>query len=439
MSNQFYRLYGKRMFDLTLSVTALAVLSPVLAVTAILIRIFLGAPVLFRQERPGFRSRVFQICKFRSMTDARDSNGELLDDALRHTAFGRFLRSSSIDELPELWNVAKGQMSLVGPRPLRTHFLPFYSREQARRHDVTPGITGWAQVNGRNQLSWEDRFACDVWYVDNMSFWLDLKILWMTVIAVFSRDAIDAEDGGEFPDFTGTKEVIDNRSTEEESTVLPISSYGGELQQLPVTDHSKSENALLALEGGTPVRTGPLSPWPSFDEELVEAAANVLRSNKVNYWTGEECKLFEQEYAAAIGVRHAIALTNGTVALELALYGLGIGPGDEVIVPSRTFIASASCTVMRGATPVVADVDSESQTLTVETIRSVITPRTKAIVAVHLAGWPCDLDPILELAHQHGIKVIEDCAQAHHAMYKGRHVGSIGDVGAFSFCQDKKR
>ena len=193
----------------------------------------------------------------------------------------------------------------------------------------------------------------------------------------------------------------------------------------------------LALEGGKPLRSGPMSPWPFFDDELIEASSRVLRSNKVNYWTGEEGKLFEQEYAEAIGVKHAIALTNGTVALELALYGFGIGPGDEVIVPSRTFIASASCAVMRGATPVVADVDRDSQTLTVETIRAVMTPRTKAIVAVHLAGWPCDLDPIMELAQRHGIKVIEDCAQAHHALYKGRHVGSIGDAGAFSFCQDK--
>jgi dTDP-4-amino-4,6-dideoxygalactose transaminase/peptidoglycan/LPS O-acetylase OafA/YrhL len=200
---------------------------------------------------------------------------------------------------------------------------------------------------------------------------------------------------------------------------------------------SANSRSLLALDGGTPVRSGPLSPWPCFDEELIEASSKVLRSNKVNYWTGEEGKLFEREYAAAIGSQHAIALTNGTVALELALYGFGIGPGDEVIVPSRTFIASASCVVMRGATPVVADVDRDSQTLTVDTVRAVMTPRTKAIVAVHLAGWPCDLDPIIELAHANGIKVIEDCAQSHHATYKGRHVGSIGDAGAFSFCQDK--
>ena len=193
----------------------------------------------------------------------------------------------------------------------------------------------------------------------------------------------------------------------------------------------------LAINGGIPVRSGAMSPWPFFDDELVEASSRVLRSNNVNYWTGTECKSFEREYADAIGSKHAIALANGTVALELALYGLGIGAGDEVIVPSRTFIASASCAVMCGAKPVVADVDRDSQTLTAETIQAVMTPKTKAIVAVHLAGWPCDMDPILELARRRGIKVIEDCAQSHHAIYKGQHVGSIGDVGAFSFCQDK--
>ncbi|WP_373652787.1 DegT/DnrJ/EryC1/StrS family aminotransferase [Schlesneria sp. DSM 10557] len=193
----------------------------------------------------------------------------------------------------------------------------------------------------------------------------------------------------------------------------------------------------LALHGGEPVRRGLLSPWPFFDEEMIEASTRVLRSNKVNYWTGNEGTQFEREYADAIGCKHAIALTNGTVALELALYGLGIGPGDEVIVPCRTFIASASCVVMRGATPVVADVNRDSQTIDVDTIRAVLTPHTRAIVCVHLAGWPCDMDPIMELAEAHGIKVIEDCAQAHHALYKGRHVGTIGHVGAFSFCQDK--
>lgn len=181
----------------------------------------------------------------------------------------------------------------------------------------------------------------------------------------------------------------------------------------------------------------PLPPWPSFTIEEAEAVKNVLLSNKVNYWTGTEGREFEKEFAAYCGVNHAIALGNGTLALELALYALGIGPGDEVITTSRTFIASASCIVMRGATPIIADIDADSQNLTVATIRPLITPRTKAIIAVHLAGWPCDMDGIIALAREHDLKVIEDCAQAHGACYKGRPVGSIGDIGAFSFCQDK--
>ncbi len=193
----------------------------------------------------------------------------------------------------------------------------------------------------------------------------------------------------------------------------------------------------LALEGGTSVRTAPFPPWPVFGRDEIDAAAAVLASGRVNYWTGEECRRFEEEFAALCGTRHAISLANGTLALELALHALGIGPGDEVIVPARTFIASASCAVARGAVPVVADVDPVSQNLTADTVLPVLTSRTRAIVAVHLAGWPCDMDPIMDLARGRGIKVIEDCAQAHGATYRGRPVGSLGDCGAFSFCQDK--
>jgi dTDP-4-amino-4,6-dideoxygalactose transaminase len=185
------------------------------------------------------------------------------------------------------------------------------------------------------------------------------------------------------------------------------------------------------------VRTRKFAPWPSLSEDEVEAASIVLRSGKLNYWTGEEVRRFEDEFASFAGCQHAIAVANGTVALELALYALRIGAGDDVIVPSRTFVASASCAIMRGAKPVFADVDPISQTLTADSIREVLTPRTKAIIAVHLAGWPCDMDPIIELAREHGLRVIEDCAQAHGATYKGRPVGCLGDIAAFSFCQDK--
>lgn len=181
----------------------------------------------------------------------------------------------------------------------------------------------------------------------------------------------------------------------------------------------------------------PFAPWPSFTEEDAAAVQRVLLSNKVNYWTGNECREFEKEFSAWSGAKYAIALMNGTVALDIALKCLGVGPGDEVIVTPRTFIASVSCVVNAGATPVFADLDLESGNLTADTIDRVLSERTRAVICVHLAGWPCDMDPIMKLATQHNFKVIEDCAQAHGAKYKGRSVGTIGHIGAWSFCQDK--
>lgn len=181
----------------------------------------------------------------------------------------------------------------------------------------------------------------------------------------------------------------------------------------------------------------PFSPWPSFTEEEANAARDVLLSNKVNYWTGQECRKFEKEFAEWADSEYAIALANGTVALDLALKALDIGTGDEVVVTSRTFLASASSIVTAGAVPVFADVDADSQNVTAETICAVLTERTKAVICVHLAGWPCDMDPIIDLARERGLYVIEDCAQAHGARYKGRSVGSVGHISAWSFCQDK--
>ncbi len=179
------------------------------------------------------------------------------------------------------------------------------------------------------------------------------------------------------------------------------------------------------------------SPWPSYTPQEAEAVQRVLLSNKVNYWTGSESREFEKEFAVWCGVNHAVALANGTLALDVALKALGIGPGDEVVVTPRTFIASVSCVVNVGAIPVFADVEADSGNISACAIESVLTPSTKAVICVHLAGWPCDMDPIMGLAEKHGLKVIEDCAQAHGARYKGRSVGSIGHIGAWSFCQDK--
>ena len=193
----------KRIFDLIVALVALLLLALPLLLLTVLVRRKLGRPAFFRQVRPGLAAQPFEMVKFRSMTDARGPDGALLPDAVRLTPFGRFLRASSLDELPGLWNVLKGDMSLVGPRPLLVEYLPLYSPTQARRHEVRPGITGWAQVNGRNALSWDEKFALDVWYVEHQSLWLDIKILFLTVRKVLVRDGISAAGDATMPRFTG--------------------------------------------------------------------------------------------------------------------------------------------------------------------------------------------------------------------------------------------
>lgn len=201
--NRFYRHGGKRLVDLILTVFALVLILPVLGVITVLVRWRLGSPVLFRQQRPGLHGRPFTLLKFRTMTDARDAAGNLLPDEQRLTSFGRFLRRTSLDELPELINVLRGDMSLVGPRPLLMQYLDRYTPDQMRRHEVRPGITGWAQIKGRNALSWEEKFALDVWYVDHLSLWLDLKIILLTVWKVLRREGISQEGFATMPEFMG--------------------------------------------------------------------------------------------------------------------------------------------------------------------------------------------------------------------------------------------
>lgn len=193
----------KRIVDILGAGLGLLLLSPVLAIVAYKIRRDMGSPVLFRQTRPGLHGKPFQMVKFRTMRNATDAEGKPLPDAERLTKLGQFLRSSSLDELPELWNVLKGEMSLVGPRPLLMEYMPLYSVEQARRHEVRPGVSGWAQVNGRNAISWDEKFALDVWYVDNRSLWLDLKIIWLTIRKVIKRDGISAAGEATMSKFTG--------------------------------------------------------------------------------------------------------------------------------------------------------------------------------------------------------------------------------------------
>lgn len=202
----FYRKYGKRIFDLCLTIPAFIVLSPVMAVTAVLVAVKLGRPVLFAQKRPGYQEKIFRMYKFRSMTDERDKDGNLLPDEVRLTPFGEKLRSTSLDELPELLNILKGDMSLVGPRPLLVQYLPLYNKRQHRRHDVRPGITGLAQINGRNSISWEEKFEYDVQYAKHVTFFGDLKILFETVFKVLKREGINSENSATMEDFTGTPE-----------------------------------------------------------------------------------------------------------------------------------------------------------------------------------------------------------------------------------------
>lgn len=199
----------KRLFDIVVSFIALIFLSGIIGVTALLIQLKIGSPVIFKQKRPGKKGEPFYVYKFRTMTNERDRDGELLPDEVRLTAFGKLVRKLSLDELPQLWNVFKGDMSFVGPRPLLMEYLPLYNEHQARRHEVRPGITGWAQVNGRNAISWEQKFDYDVWYVDNQSFWLDIKILFMTVLKVFKSEGINQTGQATMTKFTGTPSASD--------------------------------------------------------------------------------------------------------------------------------------------------------------------------------------------------------------------------------------
>lgn len=207
----FYEAVIKRILDFLIGLMGLILLSPVLLVTAILVRIKLGSPVIFKQRRPGYQGKIFTLYKFRTMTDAKDEKGELLPDEVRLTSFGKKLRSASLDELPELLNLVNGSLSLIGPRPLLVQYLPLYNERQKRRHDVRPGLTGYAQVNGRNAITWEEKFEKDVYYVEHISFLLDVKIFFQTIKTVFKRDGISGADSATMEVFTGTKEAEDEK------------------------------------------------------------------------------------------------------------------------------------------------------------------------------------------------------------------------------------
>jgi hypothetical protein len=407
----------KEIFDRVAALLLLALATPIVAVAALLIKLSSRGPVFYTQERVGFGERPFQIFKFRTMHVAADrhalGNVTIKDDP-RVFFVGQWLRKLKVDEVPQIVNVLIGNMSLVGPRPTVIDDYRRMTREQRRRATVKPGITGLAQINGAASINWPRRIEFDLDYIDNFSLRRDFAILVRTALLVVTGRA-DANpiEGDEWAETS-------------ENQILNAAKYA--------TPNSDSQ---LAIDGGTPVRSTPFPRWPEFDEEMIDVATAVLRSGKVNYWTGDQTRTFEREFADFVGAQHAVAVANGTLALELALEALGVGDGDEVIVPCRTFVASASAVMARGATPVFADVDATSQNITAETIEAALSQKTKAAIAVHLAGWPCDMASIMSLAERHGLVVLEDCAQAHGAKYNDRPVGSIGDAAAFSFCQDK--
>ncbi|MFN0198408.1 MAG: DegT/DnrJ/EryC1/StrS family aminotransferase [Planctomycetaceae bacterium] len=396
------------------ALAAMLMLSPLFLLAVAIIKFGSRGPILFAQKRVGLDEKPITVYKFRTMhvgSASTHTGSVTIADDPRIFPGAKFLRTFKIDELPQLWNVLNGTMSLVGPRPTVEEDYLRMTAAQRRRASVKPGLTGMAQINGGAAITWPVRIEHDLWYIDHLDWKLDLWIAWKTVGLILSGKADQLPLAG---DEWGTASPSANRPAA--SVLSPILS--------PVQAPSASATSVLA-------------PWPNFEEDEIQAVVKVLRSGKVNYWTGHETRLFEDEFAKAVGCRHAIALANGTVALELALKACNIGPGDEVIVSCRSFMASASCIVQCGARPVFADVDPNSQNITAESIRKVLSPQTRAIIAVHLAGWPCDMDPIMEIAAERGLKVIEDCAQAHGATYKGRPVGSLGHIAAFSFCQDK--
>ena len=595
----FYHHFGKRFFDIVFAIGLLIFLSPALILVAVLVKFFIGSPIFFKQIRPGKNGKPFGLVKFRTMTNATDANGDVLKDSLRLTGFGEWLRKSSLDELPELWNILCGDMSFVGPRPLLMEYLKYYNQSQNKRHTVKPGLTGLAQINGRNNLSWEEKFEFDIEYIEKYNFLFDVRIISKTILKVLLRDGVNPtgavsvkrfdesfpvavigagghakmilsvllensshikgcyeDDSSKWSktifdvpivgpvskvkSLTNCRSIVavgDNAIRESlvqklpevnwltaisnlssihksvgigEGTVVaagavlqPASSIGKHviINTGATLDHdvvirdfvSIGPNATLSggvvvgplcmlgagciiLPGvtigekarigagavvtknvragdtvvGCPAKPVPSknitpslqpslskAPWPYFGKDETNAVNEVLTSGKVNYWTGDEGRKFENEFATYLGVEHAIAVANGTVAIELALNALGVGVGDEVIVPSCTFIASASAVAVSGAKPVFADIDPLTRNIRADTIRPLISTKTKAIVVVHLGGLPCEMDEIMSLAKAHSIFVVEDCAQAHGATYKGKPVGSIGDINAFSFCQDK--
>ena len=365
----------KRILDICFALILIgAFLLPIIAI-AILTYASSKGPILHWSVRKGINDNNFKMPKFRSMfLGAPISSTDGIDSNHFVTPLGKFIRKYSLDELPQLFSILIGDMSFVGPRPaLYSQYNLILFRKKLGINKIKPGLTGLAQVSGRSSLTVEDKVYFDHKYLQKYSIWFDFKILLRTIYVSI----------------------------------------------MPGEDKSGS------------------TTWPSYTIEEANAAKKVVLSCKLNDVIGNKNKNFEDEFCKTFGVKYASTISSGTSALEVGLRSLGIGIGDEVIVPSRSFVSSATCVANIGANPVFVDVDYNNGNISIDSISRHISSRTKAILCVHLGGHPCDMDGIMRLSRRHKLFVVEDCAQAPGAKYKGRSVGSIGNIGAWSFCNDK--
>jgi FlaA1/EpsC-like NDP-sugar epimerase/dTDP-4-amino-4,6-dideoxygalactose transaminase/lipopolysaccharide/colanic/teichoic acid biosynthesis glycosyltransferase len=408
----------KRTLDIAVAAAGLLLGLPVLLALAALVGVRMGRPVLFRQARLGRHAQSFNLAKFRTMTDERDAEGRLLPDEARLTRLGLRLRAWSLDELPQLWNVLRGDMSLVGPRPLPVTYVHRYTPAEHRRHSVRPGLTGWAQVHGRNDLGWEERLAHDAWYVDHRSWWLDLNIIARTAVALARRTGITAPGQATMP----------------------------ELRPPPPADPSPAAVAPPALtEAPAAAAESPKRIWlspPDIRAPEREALLAALESGWVAP-VGPDLEAFERELAERCGVPHAVALSSGTAALHLALIQVGAGPGDDVLVPTATFAATANAVTYCGARPCFIDADPVTWQMSPVLLAAELAERglrgrlPAAVITVDLYGACADYDAILAVCADYGVPVVEDAAEALGATYRDRPAGSFGAVGVLSFNGNK--
>ena len=401
--------YFKRIVDIVGATLALTVALPVLLGAAMLVKLRLGSPIFFRQSRLGRHEQSFTLVKFRTMTEDRDGSGRLQPDVSRITTLGRFLRSTSVDELPELWNVLQGHMSLVGPRPLPVSYLRRYTPGERRRHQVRPGITGWAQIHGRNSLGWDERLTHDIWYVEHQSLWLDVRILVRTFGVWMRRSGIHAVG---------------------EATMF-------ELRPRSSVPAPQKEPGSISR----PAYRIPLSP-----PDVREPERRLLMAAVDSGWVapaGPDLDAFEAELADRCGVPRAVAVTSGTAALHLALLQVGVGPGDDVLLPTATFAATANSVTYCGARPCFIDSDPRTWQMSPGLLAEEMAERSRrnalpaAVVTVDLYGACADEPALHAICAEYGVPLVEDAAEALGSTFDGRPAGSFGAIGVLSFNGNK--